>query len=522
MGADVTAMAQRFEHSDCTLLGCAEMARADALAMEGGRSGVELMLAAGKGVAREIMARWEARPVVVLCGPGNNGGDGFVIARVLAEAGWDVTVALPGSRKRLKGDAARMARLWTGVVQALGPEVLDGRSLVVDALFGAGLSRDLEGVAAAVVKAVNAAGLPVVAVDIPSGVHGDTGAVLGSAMKAALTVTFFRRKPGHLLMPGRLYGGDVVTVDIGIPASVLDKIGPGTWDNQPDLWLSGFPWPPLEGHKYSRGHAVVVSGPMAHTGAARLAARGALRAGAGLVSVASPPDAVMVNACQLTAIMTAGFDGAGELESMLSDRRKNAVLLGPGNGVNEATRANVLAVLRLGKACVLDADALSVFEDEPATLFEAIRAPCLLTPHEGEFARLFPHIARQGGKGPGALGPDAMGPDAMGKVEMAREAARTSGAVVLLKGPDTVIAAPDGRAAINGNAPAELATAGSGDVLAGFGLGLLAQGMEAFEAGCAAAWLHGAAAQAFGPGLVAEDLSEQLPAILRGLRDYGG
>ena len=497
--------------SDNILLSVSEMARADAATIARGTPGVELMEAAGQGIADAIMARWSARPTVVLCGPGNNGGDGFVVARLLREAGWDAAVALLGERGRLGGDAAHMADLWTGPIGPLEPDDLDGCSLVVDALFGAGLSRPLAGTAGAVIDRLNESDAACVAVDIPSGVHGDTGAVLGTAARAACTVTFCRRKPGHILMPGRLYCGDVITVDIGIPDDVIDTIAAKTSLNGPGLWRPALPRPGRGGHKYDRGHAVVVSGGVANTGAARLAARGALRAGAGLVSVASPADAVLVNASHLTAVMTSGFRDAEALGEMLSDRRKNAVLVGPGNGVTEATRQNVLKILALEKTCVLDADALSVFAGEPQALFAAIRSPCLLTPHWGEFARLFASIANDAEESP--FGRD--------KVEAARAAARLGNSVILLKGAATVVAAPDGRAAINDNAPPDLATAGSGDVLAGLALGLLAQGMEPFAAACAAVWLHGAAAAAFGPGLIAEDISEQLPAVLGELRSQG-
>ena len=489
------------------LLSVAEMSRADAAAIAGGVAGEVLMENAGAGIAREIIERWQPGRVAVLCGPGNNGGDGFVVARHLAEAGWRARVALAGAKDRLKGDAATMAGRWTGEVSPLGPEGLEDCDLVVDAIFGAGLDRALTGELRATVEAVNGCGLPCVAVDVPSGVDGDSGRILGAAIQASLTVTFFRRKPGHLLMPGRMLAGQVVVVDIGIPETVLGEIEPRQFENGPELWLADFPWPRSDGHKYSRGHAVVVSGGAATTGAARLAARAALRAGAGLVTVASPPDALLINASQLTAVMTRAFEGAGGLKELLADRRKNAVLLGPGNGVNDETRDNVLVALEAGKACVLDADALTVFAGARAWLFSTIRSPSLLTPHDGEFARLFPELGdEQGG----------------GKLGRARGAAELSGAAVLFKGADTVVASPDGRAAINANAPPELATAGTGDVLSGLCLGLMAQGMPPFEAGCAAAWLHGAAAASLGPGLIAEDLSEALPAVLRELKQRAG
>ena len=479
------------------LLSVAESYRADHLAMAAGIAAEQLMENAGSGIAAAIRERWTPRRALVLCGPGNNGGDGFVVARHLSAAGWEVRLALLGDLDRLKGEAGVMARRWEGEVLPLDPGPVAEAELVVDALFGAGLTREIEGVTRSVVEAVNRSPAPVVAVDVPSGVHGDTGAVLGAAVRADLTVTFFRRKPGHVLLPGRLMAGDVVVVDIGIPESTLDEICPRQHENGPALWGDDYPRPRPEGHKYSRGHAVVVSGGPGMTGAARLAARAALRVGAGLVTVAGPPDSLAINAAQLTAVMTTSFVDTEGLTAFLDDPRRNAVLIGPGAGVEDTTRAHVLAALALGRSCVLDADALTVFGDEPEALFSAIRSPCVLTPHEGEFSRLFDHAGD--------------------KLKRARAAAAESRAVVLLKGPDTVVAAPDGCAAINTNAPPELATAGAGDVLAGLVLGLLAQEVDPFAAACAGAWLHGAAAAEFGPGLIAEDLSESLPAVLRRL-----
>jgi ADP-dependent NAD(P)H-hydrate dehydratase / NAD(P)H-hydrate epimerase len=481
-----------------------EMGRADRLAVERGTPSLALMENAGRGVAREARNLLGAgRRIVVFCGPGNNGGDGFVAARYLGEGGAEVHVALLGERAALKGDAAVMAQRWGGDAAPLSPAAINGADVVVDAMFGAGLTRPLSGVAAEVVEALNASTVPVLAVDVPSGLDGSTGQALGPVVEATRTVTFFCRKPGHLLMPGRASCGPVVVDDIGIPDSVLADIGAQAWANAPALWSTEFPWPRLDGHKYSRGHALVVSGPAAHTGAARLGARGALRVGAGLVTVASPPDAIAVNAAQLTAIMLTAFDGAASLGRILEDKRKNAVLLGPALGVGVPTRQLVGAALASGAATVLDADALTSFADDPDALFAAVASdalrPVVMTPHDGEFARLFPGSA------------------AGCKLARARDAARRSGAVVVLKGPDTVVASPDGRAAINDNAPPWLATAGAGDVLGGFVAGLLAQGMPVFAAACAAVWLHGAAAAAFGPGLIAEDLPETLPKVLRAL-----
>jgi len=484
----------------------AEMGLADRLTIASGRPGIELMEAAGLAVADVVATRHPlGTRVLAVCGPGNNGGDGFVAARILAERGYPVRLALLGVRERLSGDAATAAARWRGPVEPATPAAVAGAAVVVDALFGAGLDRPIEGAAAALVEAINASGARVVAVDLPSGISGESGAVLGIAVRAADTVTFFGRKPGHLLMPGRAHAGRLRVADIGIRDRVLEEIRPRTFANEPPLWLAHWPRPGAASHKYDRGHAVVVSGGPTTTGAARLAAGAALRAGAGLVTVASPRSAVLVNAAHLTAVMLRPVDGAAALAAMLADRRFTAVALGPGAGVGEATRGLALAALDGCRAVVLDADALTSFREAPQALFAAIAAvperPVLMTPHDGEFARLFPDLAATEG-------------ERRAKTDRARLAAARSGAVVLLKGADTVIAAPDGRAAINHDAPPWLATAGSGDVLTGIAAGLLAGGMPAFEAAAMAAWMHGAAADAVGPGLIAEDLAPALRGVI--------
>ena len=503
------------------LLTSDEMARADRLAVERGVASLTLMENAGKAVAQAAADR--VRPgetILVACGPGNNGGDGFVAARVLRQRGYRVRVGLLGARERLKGDAAEMATRWGEAIEPLTPATVAGADAIVDALFGAGLSRPLEGTASDVVTAINAARRPVVAVDVPSGLDGNTGGSEGPVVEAHATVTFMRLKPGHLLLPGRRLCGEVRLADIGIPEDVLDSVKPRTFANRPALWLDHFPRPRLDGHKYDRGHAVVVSGPAESTGAARLGARGALRVGAGLVTLVGAAAATAVNATHLTAVMVKALGDDGALAEFLADQRRNAALLGPGAGVGAPTAGSVLTLLAAPAAVVLDADALTSFADDAGEavraaglgfvlrgvevrptadrLFATIKAraaPVVLTPHEGEFKRLFG----------GAAG---------SKLERARAAALASGAVVILKGADTVIAAPDGRAAINDNAPPWLATAGAGDVLAGFVLGLLAQRMPALLAACAGVWLHGECANLIGPGLIAEDLPEALPRAL--------
>jgi len=476
--------------SELALLTCAQMGAADAAAMAAGTPGTVLMEAAGKAVARAVAESYAKQPVLVLCGPGNNGGDGFVAARHLADMGWPVTLTLVGGAGVLRGDAAWAASLWKREVAPSTPALLEGRPLVIDALFGAGLARRIEGVAAELIGRVNRDRLSVVAVDVPSGLHGDTGAVMGVAPFAEITVTFFRAKPGHYSLEGLRRCGALRIVDIGIPAAVLDEIAPRLWRNAPALWAHALRRDDRADNKYSRGHLTILGGESA-TGAARLAALAARRAGAGLVTIATPEAAASI----YRTAEPGNLVNADDVARLIEDPRRNAFLIGPGSGVNDRTREAVLAALAARRAVVLDADAVTVFAQDPASLFAAIAGPALLTPHEGEFKRLFPDL-------------DA----AAGKVERVRAAARRSGATILLKGADTVVAAPDGRAVINVHAPPSLATAGSGDVLAGIAAGLMAQGLGALTAGAAAAWIHGECAYRFGrPGLIAEDLIGHLP-----------
>jgi ADP-dependent NAD(P)H-hydrate dehydratase / NAD(P)H-hydrate epimerase len=491
------------------LLTTAEMAEADRLTIAGGMSGIELMENAGRAVADAACRVLQGRRVVVVAGPGNNGGDGFVAARILAERGHPARVSFVGEKVRLKGDAARAAGRWRGPLEQALPGAITGKELLIDAMFGAGLDREVEGLARAMIAAMNTSGAPVIAVDLPSGINGTTGAIMGSAVNAARTVTFFRRKTGHLLMPGRMHCGAIEVADIGIPETVLREIKSTAFANRPELWGGKFPRPAPQGHKYSRGHAVVVSGGVTTTGAARLAARGALRAGAGLVTLASPREALRVNAAASLAVMVRPVDGAAELAQFLTDKRRNAVVLGPGGGVGRAMREQVRAVLGSVAAVVLDADALTSFADEPDALIALIAdrggSEMVATPHEGEFSRLFKVIDED--------------TKVKSKLEKARLAAHTSGAIVLFKGADTIVAAPDGRATVADNGPPDLATAGSGDVLAGMIAGLMAQGMPAFEAASGAVWLHGEAACEIGPGLISEDLPDALPVAYRRLFD---
>ena len=494
------------------VLTTAEMERADRLAIAAGTPGFALMLSAGQAVAAAAMDLVEEGSILVIAGPGNNGGDGFVAAAELAARGRDVSVILLCERDSLHGDAASAARGWKYPVLPFNPQAIGKPALIIDALFGAGLDRPVKGEPFDMIEAINANGAPVLAVDLPSGINGTTGAVMGTAVQAVETVTFFRRKPAHLLLPGRQYCGHVRVADIGIDAAVLREIAPKAFENVPSSWKAAYPVPTIDGHKYSRGHVVAVSGGIAATGAARMSARGALRAGAGLVTLASPRDALLVNASALTAVMVHPVDTVIEFAELLGEKRLNAYVIGPGAGIGERTRDFVLSALSAKRSIVLDADALTSFAGAPEQLFEAIKRAqdpqVVLTPHEGEFPRLFSDLSN---KHPGRS-----------KLERVRDAAERSGAVVLLKGPDTTVASPDGRATIACNAPPWLATAGAGDVLSGMIAGLLAQGVAAFEAASIAVWMHGEAAREAGPGLIAEDLPETLPAVTRHLYDEFG
>jgi ADP-dependent NAD(P)H-hydrate dehydratase / NAD(P)H-hydrate epimerase len=487
------------------ILTTAEMREADARAIQAGTPGFELMERAGAAVAKALRSMVaEGGRILVVAGPGNNGGDGFVAARIARDFGCDVEVALLGSPDRLTGDAGRAATQWAGPVKQLAQVDFSEADLIVDALFGAGLDRDIEGEARGAIERMNGSGRPILAVDMPSGIDGDTGQVRGAAVLATRTVTFVTRKPGHLLVPGRVHCGAVEVADIGIGPDVLSALGSKAVANAPALWSHALPRPGLSVHKYERGHTLVASGGATRTGAARLAARAALRVGSGLVTVASPPEALGINAAQLTAIMVRGCEGSEGLEAILRDTRFNALVLGPALGIHGITRAMVVVAVNARRGLVLDADALTSFEGFASQLQGAFAgAPTVLTPHAGEMTRLFSGMAE-------VLEPRS-------KLEQARRAAAHMGAVVVVKGPDTVIAAPDGRAAINENGTPYLATAGSGDALSGIIGGLLAQGVTAFEAACAGVWIHAEAGSAFGPGLIAEDLPEGLPAVLRRL-----
>lgn len=476
---------------DTLLVSPEAMGRIDKAAADSGIDSFGLMQKAGAHVAAVLLSHYPAvQRAVVLCGPGNNGGDGHVAAALLEASG--VEMVRFGMESKPGGDAARARDACPGTLQRLEDwQPLEG-DVIIDALFGAGLDRPVDAVIAAVIERAQHSKTTVIAVDLPSGLSGRTGQPTGACFSAAHTVTFAALKPGHLLMPGRTLCGEMHLCDIGIPARLIRSDDP-VWLNHPDLYNSKRPHTDAGQHKYGRGHLAVFSGPLGSTGAARLSAMAGLRSGAGLVTMACAPAATMVLATHLTAIMQHAIGDQAALESWLSDQRLSAFVIGPGFGDLEKIRAYTPLLAATGRPVVLDADGLTAFATETARLAGLFQGETrlVMTPHEGEFRRLFADLADD---------------PALSKIDRARTAAKTCNAVLVYKGADTVIASPDGRAAVNADASAWLATAGSGDVLAGIIGGLLAQGMPAFEAACAGVALHSDAARHAGRGLTAEDL----------------
>lgn len=475
-----------------------------------------LMEHAGLAVAKAVqtLVKLPCR-VVVLAGSGNNGGDGAIAAVQLASLEYEVHLVRIGMGQSSDDDAHRAFQTWHYPIVNLAPDetevsemvkrLIHSAEVVVDAMFGAGLNRPLSGIAAALVRLVNDTKSRIVAVDVPSGLNGNTHAVNGPCIQAELTVAFFLRKPAHFLYPGRQLCGSVLLAQIGLGSKQLEQHEANCYLN--DLAVFYYKMPRIDtiGHKFDRGHVVVRSGPVESTGAARLCAETALRCGAGLVTVSTTHDALLVNAAHLTAVMLKCCDTEHAWKEQLTDPRITTVVVGPGNVISEGTRHSVIAALESEKQCVLDADALSCWSDndrrhEFLEVLSSTTSPAVLTPHSGEFKRLFGDLS------------DEQFPS---KLHKALEAANRSQSIVVYKGADTVVASPDGRSSINANAPPWLATAGAGDVLAGLIAALLAQGMPPFEASCAAVWLHGAAAESLGYPLCSEDLVGQVARELR-------
>ncbi|WP_172295361.1 NAD(P)H-hydrate dehydratase [Pseudoruegeria sp. HB172150] len=515
------------------LLTAAQMqAVIDAAIASGEVTGLELMERAGRGVVEAVFEEWPelqatTHRAVVLCGPGNNGGTGFVVARLLKHWGWEVEVFLYGNPSQLPPEARANYERWgeMGEVTALQPDKvaatcnLEDPAIYIDALSGTGLGRSVEDVISKTAFAVHGElGRAGVAIDCPSGLCLDSGRHFAEStvFDVALTVSIHHEKVGHRLFPGAGFCGALQVVDIGVGSygdgsssvelltkdAVLFEL-----EDSPHASKSAFQ------HKYAHGHALILSGGPGRGGAARMAARGALRIGAGLVTIGCPPAAMQENAAQLNAVMLRGVGDVSALEKTLEDTRLNALCLGPGLGLTDDSKALIETCLKARRKTVLDADALTLIAGDPA-LFALLHDNCILTPHGGEFARLFLDIANK-------LAEEAASAPAYSKVDATRDAAASAGCTILFKGPDTVIAEPSGRASINSaaydRAAPWLATAGAGDVLAGFIAGLLARGFAPMQAAETAAWLHVECARAFGPGLIAEDLPEMLPKVFRDL-----
>jgi hydroxyethylthiazole kinase-like uncharacterized protein yjeF len=481
------------------ILTCDEIRHCEARAVAAGTSLSDLMQRAGRACAEALDRRYPKGRVVVLAGPGNNGGDALVAATCLVELGRDVALRelAPGGARTAEGEAASKA--WTGPRSPLSDLQLRPGDIVLDGLFGAGLSRPLSGEAARAVERVNAFTAPVVAIDLPSGLNGDMGEIPGPAIRAKLTVTFGAKKPAHVLQPAAGLCGEIDIAEIGFGPFVAEVGAGRLMENAPALWAERLIWPTPSSHKHSRGRLAVVSGGLAHTGAARLAAQAGLRIGAGAVTLLTPPSALMVAAASVKAVMTSSFADADELASLTG--KSSAVVIGPAAGISDATLKSVDALVAAGRRLVLDADALTVLSQNATSLGRIAGREIVLTPHAGEFERIAPGLL--------AAAPN--------RIEAARQAAAKLGVVVLLKGFDTVIAAPDGRAVVNAHVSPFLATAGSGDVLAGVIGGLLAQGLSPFDAACAGAWMHGDAGLRAGPGMTAEDLDGALKDVLAAL-----
>lgn len=485
-----------------------QMSKADALTIKGGIPGIDLMQKAGEILFAAIEKHFpKAQRILIVAGTGNNGGDGFVLANLLLKKDCKVSVSIIGDLSKISGDAKLAFDQMSKDVKLLSDPDFDKYDLIVDAIFGAGLARNIEGHHAEFIDAINAVATPVLSVDLPSGVNGKSGVISGCAVQADVTATFFRYKPGHFLYPGRQLSGEIFLGQIGIKEDVLTEIAPRSFLNIPALWQDQYPFLKETGHKYNRGHALAISGGLDKSGAARLMAKAVLRIGAGLVTIACPSETMAAHAAHSDAIMLTQMDCTQDLEDILGDRRINAISVGPGLAPNHNTRDLVKLILKSERSAVLDAGALTAFSQKPVELFDVIKtrsAPTILTPHDGEFARLFPDLASENNK-----------------LSKTVSAAQRADATIVLKGPDSVIASANGNAAISNNAPPWLATAGSGDVLCGMICGLLAQGMAEFEAACAGVWFHGEAGKVAGPGLISSDLEQALHKVIQNIYQKG-
>jgi len=481
------------------ILSTHQMKLAEQASCKGKITSFVLMQRAGKAVAEGIISKYTKQPVLVLCGLGNNGGDGFIAAATLKKKNWPVTVACAVDIHDLQGDASRAAEAWVGDVISFSDLELPDEGLIIDAVFGTGLSRPVDGQIYKTLISLRETDCPIISIDVPSGTNADTGDCQECTPQAELTITFQWKKPAHLLLPARVASGEVSVVDIGITEDALINIEPFMLENSPALsWGETDFEKPIYAHKYHHGHAVILGG-RTMTGAASLAAVAAMRMGAGLVTIVAPAETSIIHQLHNPSLLVEPIGELARFKEHIKDSRRNAVLIGCGAGTENvsALKKVVFDSIQFApqKICVLDADALSVFSDDPKPLMGALGANCILTPHEGEFSRIFPDIRGS-------------------KTERAFAAAKRSGAIIVLKGADTVIASPDARLVINSNGLGWLATAGTGDVLAGMIVGLAARGLlDPFDIACAAVWMHGRASECAGSGMISSDLERFIPAV---------
>ena len=499
-----------------------EMQMADRLAIEAGISGVFLMEQAGICVTShfERISDGPCR-ITILAGPGNNGGDAFVVARLLKQRAYKIDMFEFCAKNRQEGgvqsDAKFMKEKWLeigGQIHSLSNisdirEKLDQSDMLIDGLFGAGLNRDIEEPLLSVIDEINRSNLEVLAIDIPSGVNGDTGQIMGTAIKASQTCSFHRPKQGHYLYPGRDMCGELNIENIGIPARVNNQILSKQHINTPDLWRDSLNRRAINSHKYHQGSVLVASGDQTMQGASVLSSNAAVEVGAGLVTMTVAKKEPQPHPKSYAAIMLAslpeGEEGKG-LDTLISSKKITASLIGPGSMPSVKTQERALALLKTSKGVVLDAGALTAFKGQQELLSAGIKnrdvlvPSVVLTPHEGEFKALFPDL------------------NVKNKIEAAREAAKRMSAVIVLKGADTVIASPDERVIVNANAPATLASAGTGDVLAGIIVGLIANiATPLFEAAAAAVYIHGECANKISTELVADELIDHIADVKQDL-----
>ncbi|VAV90167.1 NAD(P)H-hydrate epimerase / ADP-dependent (S)-NAD(P)H-hydrate dehydratase [hydrothermal vent metagenome] len=475
--------------------------QADKQAIASGITPVTRMENAGSGAAESITARYEKCKTLILCGPGANGGDGYVIARKLHEAGWSVdvmalTAPVAGS------DAEFMAQQCPVDASSRVRQLPTDIELIVDCLYGAGLNRALDADTTQLIHQVNQHKSPVVAIDLPSGIFGDSNGGFAPCIVADTTITFAVKKLAHVLEPERSFCGVVEVVDIGFPDGMISDMPEVALENSPCLWSQIPVQPGAQSHKHNRGRLWVGCGGHLQTGAARLAARAGLRIGAGWVMLGGSKKAMQVCAAHETSIVLQTRPKHQSMAKTLQTSPvPDCVILGPAGGIGARMRADILDVLRSGIAAVLDADALRVMSAEPEVFFELCNENTVLLPHEAEFLGLFPDLNQTFGH----------------KINRVKAAASRAGCTVLLKGADSVIANATGRAVVNTKTSAWLATLGTGDVLAGMVGGLMAQRVGGMDATCAAVWIHGALGQNLGAGLIAEDLPNEIPNILKNM-----